>query len=80
MNSLALLIVRIFHLSFVHALRKFQEKCGVSELKMSDYGIKESEIEKLAKNAHDTMGFLFTLDPVKLSFDDTVKIMKEAYR
>jgi alcohol dehydrogenase len=68
------------HLSFVHALRKLQEKCNVSNLKMSDYGIKKYEIEKLAQNAHDTMGFLFTLDPVKLSFEDTVKIMRDAYR
>lgn len=34
---------------------------------MSDYGIKESDIEMISKNASETMGGLFTVDPYKLS-------------
>jgi alcohol dehydrogenase len=47
---------------------------------MSDYGIKEDEIEKLADNAIKTMGGLFEVDPYKLSFEETVEIMKKAYK
>lgn len=66
--------------AFIKALRKLQEDCGVGNLKMSEYGIKEDEIEKLAENAIDTMGGLFEKDPCRLSFEETVKIMKRAYR
>lgn len=65
---------------FIEALAEMQEKCGAAALKMSDYGIKESEIDALAKNAHTTMGGLFALDPKKLSHEDTVSIIKKAYK
>lgn len=66
--------------AFVKAMKKLQEDCGVDSLKMSDYGIKEDEIEKLADNAIKTMGGLFEVDPYKLSFEETVQIMKNAYK
>lgn len=65
---------------FIEALKEMQAACNVSELKMSDYGIKESEIETLAKNAKDTMGGLFTLDPYTLSHEDTVSIIRNSYK
>lgn len=65
---------------FIEALKEMQECCGVSELKMSDYGIKESEIETLARNARETMGGLFTLDPYSLSHEETVSIIKNSYK
>jgi alcohol dehydrogenase len=67
-------------LSFVKALVTLQKACGVRELKMSDYGIKEEDIPMLAKNARETMGGLFTLDPYSLSLEETIKIMKTAYK
>lgn len=66
--------------AFVKAMKKLQEECGVGNLKMSDYGIKEDEIEKLADNAIKTMGGLFEVDPYKLSFEETVGIMRKAYK
>jgi len=66
--------------AFVKALKKLQEECGVANLKMSDYGIKEDEIEKLAKNAMETMGGLFEMDRYKLSFEEVVEIMRKAYK
>jgi len=66
--------------AFVKAMKKLQEECGVGNLKMSDYGIEEDEIEKLADNAIKTMGGLFEVDPYKLSFEETVQIMKNAYK
>ena len=65
---------------FVEALVELQEKCGVRNLKLSDYGIKKEDIPKFAKNAFDTMGFLFTLDRYKLSMDDVITIFSNAYK
>lgn len=66
--------------AFVKAMKKLQQECSVDNLKMSDYGIREDEIEKLADNAIKTMGGLFEVDPYKLSFEETVEIMKKAYK
>ena len=66
--------------SFVKVLVQLQMECGVYGLKMSDYGIKEECIPMLAENARQTMGGLFELDPYILSFDETVEIMKNAYK
>lgn len=65
---------------FVEALVELQEKCGVRNLKMSDYGITKEDIPKLAANAFETMGFLFTLDRYKLSTDDVIGIYTKAYK
>lgn len=66
--------------AFVEALRKLQADCGVDNLKMSDFGIKESDLPKLVENARHTMGGLFTLDPVALSDEDVLNIYKQSYR
>lgn len=65
---------------FVEALVALQEKCDVAELKMSDFGIKEDELESIAANARATMGFLYDFDPVPLSDDDALKILKASYK
>lgn len=65
---------------FITALDNLQIECGVADLKMSDYGISSSEFETMAKNAMDTMGFLFHCDRVPLSIADCVKIYEESYK
>jgi alcohol dehydrogenase len=65
---------------FVAELVALQEKCGVRELKMSDYDIKASELESITENAHDTMGFLFDFDPVQITPEDAVSILHAAYK
>lgn len=65
---------------FITMLVKLQEACGVADLKMSDYGIEKDEIDKMAKNARETMGGLFMCDPCPLSHEDCVKIYEKAYR
>jgi alcohol dehydrogenase len=67
-------------MDFIKMLVKLQEDCAVAELKMSDYGIKPDEFETMAKNAKDTMGFLFTCDRTELSIDDCVAIYEASYR
>lgn len=65
---------------FIKELILLQEACGVRDLKMSDYGVDENNLETYAKNAFDTMGGLFDFDPVPLSLEDTVTILKNAYK
>ena len=67
-------------MDFIKALVKLQEECGVAELKMSDYGIKPEDFEKLAHNAMDTMGFLFRCDREPLSIEDCVAIYAASYK
>ena len=67
-------------LTFVKALRELKQKCGVDDLKMSDYGIKAGDMEKLARNAHKTMSNLFAMDRYTLSLQETMDIFKESYR
>lgn len=66
--------------AFIRALNKLKKSCGVDDLKMSDFGISEEEITELAKNARDTMGGLFGVDRYKLSFEETVEIIKKSYK
>lgn len=65
---------------FLTALKKLQSDCGVADLKMSDYGLNESEFEKIAVNARETMGGLFASDPLPLTDADVVEILRKSYR
>lgn len=67
-------------MDFIKALTQLQEDCGVANLKMSDYGIKPKEFETMAKNAKDTMGFLFNYDRCELSVADCVSIYNNSYK
>jgi alcohol dehydrogenase len=67
-------------LLFIDALKELQIKCGVAKMKMSDYDIKEYEIETLAENSRNTMGGLFTCDPYTLSLEETIEIIRKAYK
>ncbi len=67
-------------MDFITMLAKLQKDCGVADLKMSDYGIKPDEFETMAKNAKDTMGFLFTCDRREISVDECIAIYRESYK
>lgn len=67
-------------MDFVQALCDLQSACGVAELKMSDYGIDGANLEKYADNARQTMGSLFLADPVRLSREDSIRILQESFR
>lgn len=67
-------------MDFVVALCDLQKSCGVDGLKMSDYGITEEEFPELIKNSRESMGSLYDVDPVKLSDDDVLLILKDSYR
>lgn len=65
---------------FLTALANLQRECGVDGLKMSDYGITPDEFEKMAKNAMDSMCWLFVNDRVELSVEDCVEIYRKSYK
>ncbi|WP_273325202.1 iron-containing alcohol dehydrogenase [Vallitalea guaymasensis] len=67
-------------IDFVNGLLKLQKDCGVDELKLSDYGIQKDNLEMYAKNAMDTMGGLFELDPYKLTLSEATSILEHAYK
>jgi len=67
-------------MDFIKMLVKLQNNCGVADLKMSDYGITPEEFETMAKNAKDTMGFLFTCDRREISVEESAAIYKESYK
>lgn len=65
---------------FITALDRLQFACGVSNLKMSDYGITPAAFATLAENARATMGGLFLADPVALTDEAVVAILEKSYR
>lgn len=67
-------------MDFIDALVKLEEDCGVSDLKMSDYGIKEDECMTMAVNARETMGGLFMADPAKTTHGEIAEIYRRAYK
>ncbi len=67
-------------MDFIAALDRLQKDCGVSGLKMSDYGITADELEEIARNARATMGGLFLSDPCPLPHAACVEILKKSYR
>jgi alcohol dehydrogenase len=65
---------------FITALAELQKSCGVTELKMSDYGITPDEFVKIATNARETMGGLFAANPCEMTHEDVVDVLKKSYR
>ncbi len=65
---------------FITALIELQKACGVADLKMSDYGIKEDEFITMAKNARAAMGMLFACDPGETTDEDIAGIYAHSYR
>lgn len=67
-------------MDFITMLTKLQEECQVADLRMSDYNITPDEFETMAKNAKETMFFLFFNDQCELTIKDCISIYQEAYR
>lgn len=64
---------------FLTGLQTMQEACGVSDLKMSDFQISREELPEIVANARKTMGSLFRFDRHKLTDDESLEILKNAY-
>ncbi|MEG2984509.1 MAG: iron-containing alcohol dehydrogenase [Peptostreptococcaceae bacterium] len=67
-------------MDFVDALSELIRGCGVDNLKMSDFGIDENELDKYAINARETMGGLFDFDPTVINHEHIVSILKKSFK
>ncbi|MFI3140758.1 MAG: iron-containing alcohol dehydrogenase [Clostridia bacterium] len=67
-------------MDFVDALSALKVACDVDDIKMSEYGMKFDELEKYALNARDTMGGLFTVDPIEIDHNAVVSILEKSFK
>lgn len=65
---------------FLTALSHLMERCGVANLRMSDYGITAEELPALAAEARQIAPILFFNDPAPLTAEETTAILCAAYR
>lgn len=65
---------------FITALLKLQEDCGVSDLRMSDFGFLPEESMALAKGARSMQGGLFAANPCEMTDRDCASIFDRSYR
>ncbi len=64
---------------FITALLKLQKKCGVADLKMSDYGFTPDEFMTLAKGARSMQGGLFLANPCEMTDEDCAAVFEKSY-
>lgn len=64
---------------FLQILDELMEKCGVTNLRMSDYGIKKSDFVDFIKNAHETMGDLFFNERKEISDEECIQIYEQSF-
>lgn len=65
---------------FCMVLAGLQKACGADTLAMSDFGIKKEDLPRINENAWTTMGGLFELDRIKLTREESLKILEESYK
>lgn len=67
---------------FLDALCDLQQACGVSDLRMSDYGFSGTHEEalELARTARATMGMLFDRDPGKTTDEEIAGVYERAFK
>ncbi|MBQ8753907.1 MAG: iron-containing alcohol dehydrogenase [Lentisphaeria bacterium] len=64
---------------FCEVLEELRCACHMENLKMSGFGITREDLKKINDNAWDTMGFLFVLDRIELTKEESLKILEESY-
>lgn len=65
---------------FIAELERLMAACHVDDLKMSDWGITEDELDAMATNGLSTNAALYARDPSPLSHDDVLAILRASYR
>lgn len=65
---------------FLTALAALQKACGVGDLRMSDWGIREDELPGMPALARSAVGALFSVDPSELSDDDVLAILRASWK
>lgn len=64
---------------FITEIQRIHEKCGVSSLKMSEYGIQKEEFKDIIASARKAMGSNFDNDRYPLSDMDCMEILEKSY-
>ncbi len=64
---------------FLNALERLKASCGVSGLRMSDYGIETDRFGEFAQNAMETGASLFACDRAGLELQDVISIYERSY-
>lgn len=64
---------------FLVGYERLRQACHVDGLRMSDWGLDPSEFDDIAKTALSTTRVLFSHDPVPLSHEDVVDILRAAW-
>ena len=64
---------------FVTRLAELMEQCGVADLTLSAHGITEADLPLFNEKAWDMAGYMFKCDPIRMSKDETLELLKEAY-
>lgn len=64
---------------FLTALDALQKECSVDGLALSSFGMSPEEFPALTRNARETMGGLFEVDPVTVSDGDVLEILSDAF-
>ncbi|MEL5896315.1 iron-containing alcohol dehydrogenase [Bacteroides sp. GD17] len=65
---------------FFAALADLQAACGIDNIALSEYGVTEEDLSRLVRNARETMGGLFGMDPRPLSDDEVLEIYRKSYK
>lgn len=65
---------------FIAELERLMAACHVDDLKMSDWGITEDELDAMATNGLSTNAALYAHDLSPLSHDDVLAILRASYR
>lgn len=65
---------------FIAELERLMAACHVDDLKMSDWGITEDELDAMATNGLSINAALYAHDPSPLSHDDVLAILRASYR
>lgn len=64
---------------FLTALDALQKECSVDGLALSSFGMSPEEFPALTRNARETMGGLFEVDPVAVSDGDVLEILSDTF-
>ena len=64
---------------FLTALDALQKECSVDGLALSSFGMSPEEFPALTRNARETMGGLFEVDPGAVSDGDVLEILSDAF-
>ncbi|MFI3322292.1 MAG: iron-containing alcohol dehydrogenase [Rikenellaceae bacterium] len=65
---------------FITALATLQERCGVDNIKLSEWGVKPEDFPKLGQNARETMPGLFTVDPRPITDAEIQNIFEKSFK